>query len=190
MLPPSLAIALLCGGRSSRFGTDKSMALLHGKPLIQHLSESLRSWPFPLLLATHPERTYDFLNLSCISDEAVYQGPLLTLVTLFEKTNFEYFILIACDLVKIQDELMRSLTQENWNAKAYVVHDRQGPQYLFARYSRHLVADLKRYRDEGGKSFKDFFRRDPSVIFHLNTNQEMRNINTQKELEDFRCSAI
>jgi len=190
MLSRSLAIALLCGGKSSRFGSDKAMALLQGKPLLQHLCENLSSWPYPLFLATHPERTYDFLNLPYIADEKFFHGPFATLITLFEKTNFEYLVLIACDLAQIQRELLEALFQKNWEAKAYVVQDHQGPQYLFARYSRELLADLKHFRIKGGESFRDFFRNYPTVISYLQTDQEIKNFNTPKEFEEFQCSAI
>lgn len=34
--------ALIAGGRSSRFGSDKAHALWHGKPLIEHAADALR----------------------------------------------------------------------------------------------------------------------------------------------------
>ena len=33
--------AILAGGRSSRFGSDKAFALLNGKPLIDHVIAAL-----------------------------------------------------------------------------------------------------------------------------------------------------
>ncbi|MDZ3833313.1 MAG: molybdenum cofactor guanylyltransferase [Sphingopyxis sp.] len=34
--------AVLAGGRSRRFGSDKALALLHGRPLIDHAADALR----------------------------------------------------------------------------------------------------------------------------------------------------
>ncbi|MFC6666290.1 NTP transferase domain-containing protein [Deinococcus radiopugnans] len=38
-------------GRSSRFGSDKALALLDGQPLLRHVADSLQACPTRLLIA-------------------------------------------------------------------------------------------------------------------------------------------
>lgn len=58
--------AILAGGQGRRFGSDKATALLHGKPLIEHIADALRgqvealvvvgrSWPGLAMLDDRPE---------------------------------------------------------------------------------------------------------------------------------------
>ncbi|MCP2015474.1 molybdopterin-guanine dinucleotide biosynthesis protein A [Deinococcus sp. HSC-46F16] len=66
--------ALTAGGRSSRFGTDKALARLEGRTLLEHVAASLEGCPLRLLVAP-PER-YALPGWLPVPDTRPGEGPL------------------------------------------------------------------------------------------------------------------
>lgn len=69
-----LVAALTAGGRSSRFGTDKALARLEGRTLLEHVAASLEGCPLRLLVAP-PER-YAVPGWLPVPDTRPGEGPL------------------------------------------------------------------------------------------------------------------
>lgn len=59
----NLAITILIGGKSTRFGTDKGLFEYHGKPLISYQLETLTKKPFDIFLVAHSkQQTQAYIN--------------------------------------------------------------------------------------------------------------------------------
>lgn len=190
MLSGPLGIGLLCGGRSSRFGSNKALAGLEGVPLIQKIVEQLMPLSYPIFLIAHPSETYPFLKLPVVLDSRPFRGPLAALVNAFEKTAYEKILLVACDIPSLNLKLMRELLRKGHPSDACAVRDEAGAQYLLARYSRRLLHSLKDFTRRGGNSFKDYFSNHPESIVFLDSEERVFNLNTRKEWEEFQCSLI
>lgn len=190
MLPSSLGIALLCGGRSSRFGSNKALAFVDDSTMIERIvKQAQRVIPDIILVTNRPEE-YAFLNLPCLIDSRPYAGPLAALLTVFEKTLYEQVILVACDMPGLDQEMIQTLLQQTPKADACVMQDAAGPQYLFASYSRRLLKPLGEFVVAGGESFREFFKLHPSCLHLIDSKKNIPNVNTRKNLEEFQCSVI
>lgn len=183
------ALALLCGGRSKRFGSNKALAKVCNSTLIEHIVKQLQAVCLPLVLVTNTPEEYAFLNLPCLTDSKAYSGPLAALLTVFEKTSYDQVVLVACDMPRLETKLLSTLLQHTPEAAACVVRDAVGPQYLLGRYSRRLFKSLDEFVQGGGKSFKEFFLSHPYALVFLDSENEIPNVNTPKEWEEFQCSA-
>jgi hypothetical protein len=67
---------ILAGGRSSRFGSNKALAMVDGKPLIRHVADLMSSLFAECLLVTNTPVEYRFLSLPMTSDHYRDSGPL------------------------------------------------------------------------------------------------------------------
>ena len=99
---PKILGAIIAGGKSRRFGSDKTVADLLGKPLIQHVIDELspqcddlvicgRNWQDHVLLVDRPH---------------IDMGPLAGLCAAlhFGATNgFDYVHSAACDVLPVAD---------------------------------------------------------------------------------------
>jgi molybdopterin-guanine dinucleotide biosynthesis protein A len=74
----SVCAIVLAGGRSTRFGSDKSLALLRGEPLLAHvLRACARRFPEVLLVAKEPARYGSFCgNARLVRDRGLLSTPL------------------------------------------------------------------------------------------------------------------
>ena len=125
-----LAILILIGGKSTRFGTEKAVVELFGKPLILYQIETLSKFDQDILLAAHSEeqifnyrREIDFpKNITFIVDDReifkhpkIYK-PMLGIYSGFKellRQKFEKVFVLSCDMPLIKAEVIELMIRES-----------------------------------------------------------------------------
>lgn len=96
--------AILAGGRSTRFGSDKALALVEGAPLLDHVAKALRAQTDALVVVG---RTWP--GLASIPDRpAPDQGPLGGLCAALHHAaanGFETVLTAGCDTLPLPADL-------------------------------------------------------------------------------------
>ena len=109
--------AILAGGQSSRFGSDKALAVLDGRPLIEHVASSLSAQCEEVVVVG---RTHD--GYHCIKDRpAANMGPLAGLagaLAYASDAGFEYVLSLGVDTIGIPADFYATLEP----GPAYVVN--------------------------------------------------------------------
>ena len=100
---------ILAGGQSRRFGSNKALALLDGKPLIKHVAEILSAIFTDSLLVTNTPEQYDFLNIPMIEDQFNDMGPLAGIHAALLQIITPHAFVVACDMPYLSAELIRYL---------------------------------------------------------------------------------
>lgn len=93
---------ILAGGRSSRFGSDKALALLDGEPLILRLARALREMARPVIAVADRPGKYAVLGVPTLADCVRGLGPLGGLLTALRHARHRWILLASCDLVEIR----------------------------------------------------------------------------------------
>jgi molybdenum cofactor guanylyltransferase len=92
--------AIIAGGRSVRFGSDKGAAMVHGKRLIDHVADTLRPQVHNIVIVGR-----DWSGLQCIADwPAPDMGPLGGLCGALRygaQNGFDAVITAGCDVLPI-----------------------------------------------------------------------------------------
>lgn len=103
--------ALIAGGRSSRFGSDKALALWHGKPLIEHAAEALRPHVDAVIICGRAHG-----RLTVVADRpGPNMGPLGGLSGALHHARlygYDAVLTIGCDTPLLPDELAEQLLAE------------------------------------------------------------------------------
>ncbi len=120
----SIAFAILIGGKSSRFGSDKGIFEFHGKPLIAYQLESLKEFENEIYIVAHSQKQLDsykrkvsfpdnvfFLldDRELISDPEV-RTPMIGFLTVFKellKKKVERVFFFSCDTPLIKHEVIQ-----------------------------------------------------------------------------------
>src|SRR5689334_21227396 len=104
---------ILAGGRSSRMETNK--ALLRTEPdgptLLEKVLMALRQFTAEVLLVTNRPEEYTWLGLPLVSDNYKVGASLAGLEAGLSSTKHEYNLVVACDLLYINPELLRFLVK-------------------------------------------------------------------------------
>jgi len=102
---------ILAGGFSKRFGQDKGLIELAGKPLILYVLDGISSVADEtLVVASSSEQRAAFEHLvghraKVVLDEYEPRSPLVGALTGFEKAQSEYSLLLPCDTPFISREI-------------------------------------------------------------------------------------
>ena len=132
---------ILAGGRSSRFGSNKALALVDGKPLIQRIADLMSSIFPACLLVTNTPAEYEFLSLPMTHDRYQGYGPLAGIHAALLQIRTPRAFVVACDLPNLSPELIRYLC--SINAQEYDVIIpwlERGQEPLFRVYHKRSLA--------------------------------------------------
>ena len=172
--------AVLAGGRSRRFGSDKAMALLNGKPLLVHAAEALARHAQAVLLCG---RTME--GFICLADRpAPDMGPLGGLNAALHHAaahGFAGVLCTGCDMPVFPDALAQALMDEG----PAIVEDQYLMGYWPVALAPLLDAHLSGAPDRSVRGWLAVAR--PRVV----PAPQLPNINTQEDLRRLeRCGTI
>ena len=125
----SLAVIILIGGKSARFGTEKAIIEFFGKPLILHQIETLNEFGKNIfLVANSEEQIYNYRkeisfpkDINFLVDDREFFSypkifkPMLGIYTGFKELynlNFENGFLLSCDMPLIKPQVVNLLMNE------------------------------------------------------------------------------
>ena len=125
-----LAIAILIGGKSTRFGSDKGLYKFRGKPLISYQLESLTQTDYDIYLVAHSieqaQSYIDKINIrqvmgfiiddnSLLSDSKLYT-PMKGLYSAYKELkelDYEKSFALSCDLPLINIDVIEFMIKQS-----------------------------------------------------------------------------
>ncbi len=106
---------ILAGGFSRRFGRDKGLVVLAGKPLILHVIDRVSKVADEVLVVVSSEEQKNKFEAileekaNLVIDKDDSQSPLVGAITGFECANAEYSLLLPCDTPLVSTRIVQFL---------------------------------------------------------------------------------
>ena len=137
---------ILAGGKSSRFGSNKALAMVDGKPLVQHVAD-LMSGLFPeCLLVTNTPAEYEFLSLPMTHDRYRDSGPLAGIHAALLQISTPRAFVVACDMPNLSPGLIQYLCNINEQEYDVIIPClEKGQEPLFGIYHKKSLAVIDSY---------------------------------------------
>jgi molybdopterin-guanine dinucleotide biosynthesis protein A len=194
MIENNILGIILAGGKSSRFGEDKSIAKLGDKTLLDHTINKIEN-EFTEILLISNNKEFNFKNNKihvvedCIEGQL---GPLVGILTAMKwviknKKNYKWIASFPCDTpffdIKLISEL--KIKVKETSKKLIFLNSNKKRHNIFGLWSMDLIEILE-------KDIKNSFRKvelwaDKIGYENININEEkfdrFLNINTKKDLE-------
>mgnify|MGYP001441149243 FL=1 len=194
MIENNILGIILAGGKSSRFGEDKSTAKLGNKTLLDHTVSKIEN-EFNEILVISNNKDLNFKNNKihlvedCIKGQL---GPLVGILTAMKwvtknKKNYKWIASFPCDTpffdIKLISEL--KIKVKETSKKLIFLNSNKKRHNIFGLWSLDLIEILE-------KDIKNSFRKvelwaDKIGYENININEEkfdrFLNINTKKDLE-------
>lgn len=126
ILPLQTSGIILAGGISSRFGQDKGLLQLGGKPLVKHVLDSMQRVVderiIVVSLGPQAEKYAKIVGSGCrvLVDSAELHGPLAGVLTGFEAASGEYSLLLPCDTPFVSPGVLSLLAELCVNRNAAI----------------------------------------------------------------------
>ena len=194
MIENNILGIILAGGKSSRFGEDKSIAKLGDKTLLEHTINKIEN-EFTEILLISDNKEFNFKNNKihvvedCIKGQL---GPLVGILTamkwvIINKKNYKWIASFPCDTpffdIKLISELKIKIKETS--KKLIFLNSNKKRHNIFGLWSLDLIEILE-------EDIKNSFRKvelwaDKIGYENININEEkfdrFLNINTKKDLE-------
>lgn len=150
---------ILAGGKSSRFGTDKGLALFRGKPLISWSLNALVPLVDEILIISS-NREYEKFGYRVIPDIIPGLGPLGGILTGLKSASHHLNFVVSCDTPMISTELL-SYLQIHANGYEALVPLNVSNQYepLCAICSKSCVPAIEKMTESGSHKVLDLYER-------------------------------
>ena len=190
---PDITGVILAGGQSRRFGSNKALALLHGKPLIRHVADTITAvFDSCLLVTNHPEQ-YDTLGLPITQDRFSGMGPMAGIHAALCSVATPWIFVVGCDMPSITPGLVDflcSFRQEKFDV--VIPWLKTGAEPLCGLYHKTSVTRMEHYLENGKAKLQELLadltvRRiseqellratdDLTVFFNINRQEDLQSL--------------
>lgn len=174
-MAPKILGAVLAGGRSTRFGSDKAKALLDGRELIEHAAATLAPYATQIVICGRTDPRW-----TCLVDQpAPDMGPLggLAAALLHARDHgFDSVLSTGCDMPSLPGTLVEALI----GAGPAIVEGQQLIGYWPAALADRLVDHLRRSERRSIRGWTEVI--EPRLIIPADT---LPNINRPEDLADW-----
>ena len=166
--------AIIAGGKATRFGGDKSAALLDGRPLIEHVADGLRAQVERLIVCGREWPGFD-----CVEDQpSADMGPLGGLNAALhyaQQNGFDEVATAGCDVLPVAE-----FPSELTDGKAIYVDG----HYLFGVWPAGLAPQLDGHISQQ----KDLSMRNWIAEIDaraISTKEVFHNLNTPSDVAEY-----
>ncbi|HPC83831.1 MAG TPA: NTP transferase domain-containing protein [Thermoanaerobaculaceae bacterium] len=104
-----LAVYILAGGRSLRFGRDKATALLGGVPLLAHVASLVAPFARRVTVVAGRAGEYRNMGLPTIADPVPERGPLGGLLAALADVEAGWVLVVPCDIWRLRPAWVEAL---------------------------------------------------------------------------------
>ncbi|ELE9707292.1 molybdenum cofactor guanylyltransferase MobA [Enterobacter cloacae] len=184
---------VLAGGRATRMGgQDKGLLHLNGKPLWQHVADTLADQVTAMAISANRH-----IDIYQRSGYPVYQdtlgnypGPLAGMLSVMQQSLAEWFVFCPCDTPFIPSCLVERLMTFRGVAPVVWVHDGERDHPAITLIHRTLIPALQDYLTDGERRVMVFMRQSgghsvdfsdwKSAFVNVNTTEDLQTMQEKK----------
>jgi molybdopterin-guanine dinucleotide biosynthesis protein A len=183
-----LTAILMCGGRSSRMGIDKSQLLIGDQTFAQVLCNRLEG--FSEVIISSNDDALDFLNKKIIKDEKPGCGPLGGILSSLRACITSYAFVLACDMPRFSVDIVEHLWQDSSaNAEIIVPRSSDGRIHpLCAVYKASLITVIEDQIGRRDLKMVNLINRCKTCIVDFPFADSFLNINSPEEYLKYQKS--
>lgn len=124
--------AILAGGHSSRFGSNKALFAPNGETLISKAAGLLRSVVREVLVSASQTNAgdYDFLGLEIVVNQHPDSGPMGGLETLLQRCTTPWLLVLTCDMPFVDKEALVTMVSSLNGEPDNALYQRDHPHAL------------------------------------------------------------
>jgi len=179
---------VLVGGRSSRMGQDKALLPWRNRTLVENIATKVRDAAGNVSLVGNPER-YGAVPMHCLADRRPGLGPLSGIETALLSNCAELNLIVACDLLFLETDCLKSLIQTaiDGSSKCVVARDKAGQLHpLCGVYRSNCLSIVQRALDSGRLKLMEIIQELGAQ--HVDVKTPIWNVNTPEEWQ--RCREL
>lgn len=185
---------ILAGGRSSRFGQDKTQYLIQGKTMTERAADFIRPFVDEILISVDREGKFNLPGTREVVDIYAETGPIGGIYTGLSEAETESCFVIAADMPKIDIKLTNKLFELSENYKV-VIPERKGRlEPLCGIYKKAVLPELEaeilageyalcsflaKQKEKGGVYFYSLQGKEENFLYNVNFLEDIQKLWTR-----------
>ncbi len=187
---------ILAGGKSSRFGRDKTLLKQNQRLIIEDIIEKCRPLFGEILIVCNQPDKFHFPGVRVVTDVYPGLGPMAGIHAGLLAANQPWGFVIACDMPLIQPALMAYMLAQRVGYQAVIPCDGQYMEPLFALYQKQLYPQMAAMLETNQRCILDLYTGiainylpkeqwqaaavDEDVFFNINYPEDYLNLLNQR----------
>jgi molybdopterin-guanine dinucleotide biosynthesis protein A len=182
----------VCGGKSSRMGTDKSQLHYFGIPQADYVVNTLSTICQEVFISCNPAQSGIFANKKTLIDLPEYEaiGPMASLLTAFKTYPEADFLIAGCDYpflsIEIFEDFLSTIQIDRLAAAFYNNAGKYEP--LLAWYAKDAAPLLFERFADGHYSLQHFLREINAQKYIPKSEKVMISIDTPEDFVQVKAS--
>jgi molybdopterin-guanine dinucleotide biosynthesis protein A len=141
--PKKLSVAILAGGKSSRFGDPKAQAYFGENRLIDYSVEIAKFISPNIFVVKHPQQKFQHQSVAMLSDIIPNCGPAGGICTALENIRTQWLAVLPCDMPFLTPDIYEILFKNRKSKKPIVAISENGLESLVSVWPKTLVGKMK-----------------------------------------------
>lgn len=184
ILPFEISCVILCGGRSSRMGEDKSLLpFSSSKTLTQFQYQRLKPY-FKNIYLSSKVNKFDFIteNELILDENKDVFSPILALNTIFDKLKDQKIFIITVDTPFVSIDSISKLISESKDVDICIAQTEK-THNLCGVFSSTISSTIKNMIENDIHKIAYLIRNNKFKMIHFHDDQEFLNINNKDDYE-------
>ena len=194
MIENNILGVVLAGGKSKRFGDDKTIAKLGNKSLLDHTIEKIEKKFDEILIISNNEKHISIKKNVFSTKDLIegHLGPLVGVLSAMEwikkhKKNYNWIATFPCDTPFFDENLVDKIMNcpKNSSKKLFFLKSGNRRHNIFGLWSLELKDILLEDINKGHRKVEEWANKVGSEIIEINDENDYNflNINTKEDLE-------
>ena len=194
MIENNILGVVLAGGKSKRFGDDKTTAKLGNKSLLDHTIEKIEKKFDEILIISNNEKHISIKKNVFSTKDLIegHLGPLVGVLSAMEwikkhKKNYNWMATFPCDTPFFDENLVDKIMNcpKNSSKKLFFLKSGNRRHNIFGLWSLELKDILLKDINKGHRKVEEWANKVGSEIIEINDESDYNflNINTREDLE-------
>lgn len=180
----NLSIYILCGGKSSRMGSEKGLVVFNNKTFIEHILDAVRPLSDSIHLVTNND-AYASYGYPLVSDVIPDKGPVGGIFSALRHSSSSWNLILSCDVPMMTTQVIEKYLLQDTPKKAITfLSDGHKSSPLIGLYSHRLRGHFEQALRKKWLKLVDLIELLPhkAIIVEQEEVHTLQNINSQKEL--------
>lgn len=186
----NLAGVVICGGMSTRMGSDKAFTNYHSLPQYQYIHNLLSQYCDQVFVSCNKVQLNKFPeNVSLIVDEEKFQdaGPMTGLLSVISFSSNNSILLIGCDYPFLDEGAIEKLINardSKCDAVCYFNDESGMYEPLIGIYETSCFVKLNAFYLEGNTSLQQFLKTISAMKVTAGNPQTIQSIDTKEQYQE------
>lgn len=182
-----LNCVILCGGKSSRMGQDKSKLMLKNQTLIQFQVDKFSKIFKSVYVSAKEDKFENHFNLIKDSLEFKIDSPMLALYSILSNFKNEFVFILSVDSPKVsKNELLKMLPFLEQNYKIILAKTPLYKHPLCGFYHSSLAQTCKKFLEKDEQKIGLLFSKIKTKFVEFENEDAFLNLNFYEEYEKFK----